>query len=126
MLDDWHDAAAHADEARYFAHIAKNGVFLGTDGTERWTKTAFLEYAHPRFASGKAWTFRAFERHVQTDASGDVAWFDERLATEGLGPARGSGVAVRAANGAWEVALYDLSVTIPNARFAEVKALLAH
>src|SRR6266545_7462239 len=34
MLDDWHAAAAAADEARYFAHFATDAVFLGTDATE--------------------------------------------------------------------------------------------
>jgi hypothetical protein len=125
MLDDWHDAAANADEARYFGHIAENGVFLGTDARERWTKPEFLAYAHPHFAAGKAWKFRAVERHVQLGASRDVAWFDERLETEKLGPSRGSGTVVRGPSGAWEVAHYDLSVPIPNERFAEVRALIA-
>jgi hypothetical protein len=30
VLDDWHHAAAMADEARYFRHFAANGVFMGT------------------------------------------------------------------------------------------------
>src|SRR5262249_42795332 len=49
VLDDWHDAAAHADEARYFGHFAPGGVFLGTDASERWDVAAFRAYAHPRF-----------------------------------------------------------------------------
>jgi hypothetical protein len=125
MLDDWHDAAARADEGRYFGHIAKDGVFLGTDMTERWDKSAFLAYAHPRFASGKAWSFHAVERHVAFGPSCDVAWFDERLETERLGPVRGSGVVVRAPDGAWAIAHYDLSVPIPNEKFDEVKTLIA-
>ena len=36
VLDDWHAAAAASDEARYFDHFADDGVFLGTDATERW------------------------------------------------------------------------------------------
>lgn len=39
MLDDWHQAAAVADEARYFGHFAPNGVFMSTDATERWDVT---------------------------------------------------------------------------------------
>ena len=31
VLDDWHQAASVADEARYFGHFAPNGVFIGTD-----------------------------------------------------------------------------------------------
>src|SRR5438067_1116433 len=71
-LDDFHDAAAHADEARYFAHFAPRGVFLGTDAAERWDVASFRAYAHPRFASGKAWSFHATERHVDFSADGGV------------------------------------------------------
>jgi hypothetical protein len=123
VLDDWHDAAAHADEARYFDHIAPAGVFLGTDATERWDKDAFRAYAHPHFAKGSAWSFRAVERHVTFAPDGRTAWFDERLATEKLGPARGSGVLVQS-GGAWMIAQYNLSITIPNERFGAVHDLL--
>ena len=34
VLDDWHQAASVADEARYFGHFAPNGIFMGTDATE--------------------------------------------------------------------------------------------
>jgi len=125
VLDDWHDAAAKADEERYFGHIAEAGVFLGTDMTERWEKPAFRAYAHPHFAKGKAWSFHAVERHVRFDADGGTAWFDERLETPNLGPARGSGVLVRGENGVWHIAHYDLSVPIPNEKFTEVKAIIA-
>ena len=30
VLDDWHAAAAAADEERYFSHFASDGVFLGS------------------------------------------------------------------------------------------------
>ena len=123
VLDDWHDAAAHADEARYFDHIAPGGIFLGTDVTERWEKEAFRAYAHPHFAKGKAWSFKAIERHVTFAPDGAMAWFDERLDTEKLGTARGGGIVVRSPSG-WQIAQYDLSIPIPNERFAEVHALL--
>src|SRR5688572_25567219 len=57
-LDDFHDAAGRADEQRYFAHFAPEGVFLGTDGSERWDVAAFRAYAHPHFAAGRGWTYR--------------------------------------------------------------------
>lgn len=114
MLDDWHAAASVANEARYFGHFAPYGVFLGTDGTERWTVPEFLAYARPRFAKGKAWSFHATHREITM--RGDVAWFDEDLATERLGPARGSGVVVRE-DGVWKIAQYNLSIPIPNDRF---------
>src|SRR5262252_4133826 len=120
LLDDWHAAAARADETAYFSHFAKEAVFLGTDQTERWDVAAFRAYAHPHFAKGKAWSFRAVRRAVSVAASGDFAWFDEDLATERLGPARGSGVVVRE-DGEYKLAQYNLSITIPNERFPDVK-----
>jgi hypothetical protein len=122
-LDDFHDAAAKADEPRYFAHFADGGVFLGTDAAERWDVTAFRAYAHPYFAKGKAWTMRATRRAIAVGKDGRTAWFDEDLATEKLGPARGSGVLVLGDDG-WKIAQYNLTVTVPNERFAEVRALL--
>jgi ketosteroid isomerase-like protein len=123
VLDDWHDAAAHADEARYFSHLAPNAVFLGTDASERWGVSAFRAYAHPRFAEGRAWRFHSVARHITLCANGDVAWFDESLATERLGPARGSGTLVKTGP-TWRISQYDLSLTIPNERFAEVRKIL--
>lgn len=122
MLDDWHDAAARADEERYFAHFAEGGVFLGTDMTERWTVPAFRAYAHPHFAKGKAWTMRATRREITF--VGGAAWFDEDLETARLGPARGTGVLVKGDDGKWKIAQYNLSVPIPNERFDEVRKLI--
>jgi ketosteroid isomerase-like protein len=122
-LDRFHAAAAAADEDAYFTLFADGGVFLGTDGTERWTVPQFRAYAHPRFASGKAWSFRSARRDLQV--RGDTAWFDEDLETPNLGPARGSGVLVRDAKGDWKVAQYNLSIPIPNERFAEVRKVIA-
>jgi ketosteroid isomerase-like protein len=120
VLDDWHAAAAVADEARYFAHFAPDAVFLGTDATERWTVEEFRRYAHPYFAKGTAWSFKAVERHVSFSPDRSVAWFDERLDTPNLGPARGSGILLNA-GGAWKIAHYDLSVPIPNPLMKEIK-----
>ncbi len=123
-LDDFHDAAAHSDEARYFAHFAERGVFLGTDAKERWDVPSFRAYAHPHFSTGHGWVFHSKRRAVDVSADGATAWFDEDLLGEKLGPARGSGVLVRGAGGRYLIAQYTLSLTIPNERFAEVRALV--
>ena len=73
VLDDFHDAAARADEPRYFDHFADDGVFLGTDATERWDVNAFRAYAHPHFAKGKAWDMHAVRRHVTVLPAANVA-----------------------------------------------------
>ena len=113
VLNDWHRAAAQADEARYFAHFTPDAVFMGTDATERWTRDAFRTWARPYFTKGQAWTFTPGERHVSFSKDGAVAWFDEALATTNMGPARGSGVLVKSGSG-WKIAQYNLSVPIPN------------
>ena len=123
VVDDWHDAAAKADEARYFGHLTQDAVFMGTDATERWDKAAFQAYAHPHFAKGKAWSFQAIRRVVVIDDGGVVAGFDEDLATPNLGHARGRGV-LRKVAGTWQIAHYNLTITVPNEHFKAVKALL--
>jgi hypothetical protein len=122
VLDDWHAAAAASDEARYFGHFAEGGVFLGTDATERWDVDAFRAYAHRPFSEGRGWVMTSVRRDVVV--RGDVAWFDEDLETRNLGPSRGSGVLVRE-DGTWRIAQYNLAITVPNERFADVRALLS-
>ena len=113
LLDSWHAAAAAADEEKYFSYFTPDAVFLGTDATERWTRDEFRKYAHPYFAKGKAWSFKAVSRHVSFAPDMRVAWFDETLETPNLGPSRGSGVAVATSSG-WKIAQYNLSIPIPN------------
>lgn len=121
VLDDWHKAASDADEERYFGHFAPDAVFMGTDATERWEVEAFRTYAHPHFAKGKAWSFRVVRRAVMVE--GKLGWFDEDLTTPNLGPARGSGV-MRHDGKTWRILHYNLTITVPNERFKEVKSLL--
>lgn len=83
-----------------------------------------MRFAHPHFAEGDAWAFRAIRRAVVVGSRGDVAWFDEDLETENLGPARGTGVVVRGEDGRWRIAHYNLTITVPNDRFREVRDLL--
>jgi hypothetical protein len=123
FLDSWHEAAARADEKAYFDGFAPDGVFLGTDPTERWTVVEFRKWAHPRFAKGKAWTMKSRSRHLSFSKDGATAWFDEELDSTGMGAVRGSGVLVRL-KGQWKVAQYNLSIPILNDRFKEVRALL--
>jgi ketosteroid isomerase-like protein len=119
MLDDWHAAAAAADEARYFGHFAPGAVFLGTDGTERWSLEQFRAYAHPHFAAGRGWTYTPSERHVRLAAGGDLAWFDEKLLSEKHGELRGTGVLLRAA-GEWKIVHYSMTFLVPNDAAAAV------
>ncbi len=115
VLDDWHVAAAQAEFDRYFNHFASDtAIFMGTDATERWTTTEFKDFAKPYFDRGNAWNFTPVERHVYISDEGKTAWFDEKLDTPNLGPARGTGVLVHR-DTTWKIAHYNLSIPIPNA-----------
>jgi hypothetical protein len=114
VLDDWHQAASVADESRYFSHFAPNGVFMGTDATERWTVPEFRKWAKPQFQRKSAWSFKPRDRHIDFSADRKTAWFDEMLDTPNLGLCRGSGVLVLQ-GGQWKIAQYNLSIPIPNA-----------
>jgi len=122
VLDAFHVAAARADESALLARFAADGVFLGTDGAERWHGAAFREFVRKRFAGGIGWTMTSTRRGVTV--RGGVAWFDEDLAHTKYGALRGSGVAARGADGVWQIELYDLSVTVPNERFEAVAAAI--
>jgi hypothetical protein len=124
-LDDLHDAAAHADEPRYFGHFAPSFVFLGTDATERWDVAAFRAFAHPHFAAGHGWTYRATRRAIAFSRDGAIAWFDEDLLGDKVGACRGSGVLQRDGGGAkWLLTQYNLALTVPNERFSAVRAAI--
>jgi hypothetical protein len=121
VLDALHEAAAAADEPRYFGLFAKDAVFLGTDPDERWTVEEFRAYAHPHFERGTGWTYvpRPGRRHVMLSRDGGLAWFDEVLDNEKYGECRGTGVLVRV-DGEWKIAHYSLTLPIPNDLALEV------
>ncbi|MFV8391175.1 nuclear transport factor 2 family protein [Flavobacterium sp. LB2P6] len=117
-LDAWHKAAAEANFNAYFALMADDAVFIGTDAAENWNKTAFQAYAKPHFDKGKAWSFTALVRHIYFDKTGKTAWFDELLNTQ-MKICRGSGVLVKIGK-EWKIKHYVLSMTIPNENSNEV------
>jgi hypothetical protein len=121
VLDDFHDAAAKADYARYFSHWTEESVFLGTDATERWVGNQFGAFARPIFEKGKGWTYRPHDRHLS--GSGETVFFDELLDNEKLGLCRGSGV-LRRVGGEWKVLQYNLSIPIPNERALQVAEMI--
>ncbi len=123
VMDDWHQAASVADGARYFGHFAPDGVFLGTDDSERWTVEQFRAYAEPYFSKGQGWTYLARDRHVMVSADRSMAWLDEKLDNEAYGRLRGTGV-LRRTDGRWRIVHYSMSFPIPNGTTREVVALV--
>jgi len=112
LLNDWHAAAATADYNGYFGKIATDGRYIGTDAGENWDKTAFATFSKPYFDKGKAWDFKALERHVYFSKDGKTAWFDELLDTW-MKVCRGSGVLEKEGK-EWKIKHYVLSMTVPN------------
>lgn len=123
VLDSWHHAAAVADENVYFDLMAPDAVFLGTDATERWTKSEFIAWSARYFARESAWRFDPIERHVTVAPGGESAWFDERLMSASYGECRGSGALTRTTAG-WKIAHYNLTIPIPNEIANEVVGMI--
>jgi ketosteroid isomerase-like protein len=127
-LDAFHEAASEADGETYFSLFAENGVFLGTDKSERWPVEAFQAYADPIFSEGRGWTYVMYERHVDFAPDGKTAWFDELLQNKSYGTSRGTGVLIKTSKG-WKITQYHLTFPIPNALAGEftkqIKALEA-
>ncbi len=114
ILDAFHTHAARAEFDAYFTLMHDDGVFLGTDATERWTKTEFMDYARPvMIGQGRGWEYHPRDRHISVAEFGGMAWFDELLDHDKYGVLRGSGVVARTEDG-WKIMQYNLAFTVPN------------
>lgn len=122
LIDAWHKAAAVADEDVFFGSMADDGIYIGTDATERWTRDEMFELLGKYFERETAWDFTAIERNVTLYEDGQMAWFDELLDTW-MGTCRSSGV-VRLIDGEWKIAHYHLSIAVPNDKVDEYLELI--
>jgi hypothetical protein len=111
FVDGWHDDAAHTRPA-YFDKIAPNGVYIGTDKSEVWTRDQFKAWARPYFDAGKAWSFTAQKRNVYFSSDRRYVWFDEQLTTQ-MGTCQASGVLRNTGKG-FLIEHYQLSLAVPN------------
>lgn len=112
FMNAWHQAASEANYENYFGKMDSISIFIGTDATENWDKTAFASFSKPYFDKGRAWSFSTLERNIYTNEDGSYVWFDELLDTW-MGICRGSGV-IQNDNGNLAIKHYVLSVTVPN------------
>ena len=122
VLDRWHQAAADNDQAAYFELIDSQGIYIGTDSSEHWTRQEFYEWSTPYFAQMKGWAFEKINRHVYLSENGNIAWFDELL-SYGKGCLRGSGVLIKRGT-EWHIVHYVLSVPVPNDKYKDVMKLI--
>lgn len=124
FVDGWHDDAANTRMA-YFDKIAKDGVYIGTDRTELWTRDAFKAWSKKYFDAKAAWTFKATRRNVYASADKSLIWFDELLDTRNMGPAMASGV-LRKTKSGFEIVHYQLSLAVPNAVNEQVVGIITN
>jgi len=112
LLDNWHLAATNADLEAYFSAFDNEAIYIGTDASERWTKSEFFNFCEPHFKKRKAWDFKAYDRKIYFSEDGKTAWFNELLDTW-MGVCRASGVLTFKDNN-WKISHYQLSVTVKN------------
>ena len=111
FVDEWHQDAAHARPA-FFDKIAADGIYIGTDKTERWTREAFREWAKPAFARPTAWAFTPLHRNIRFTPDRQLIWFDEQVCSS-MGILQATGV-VRPTPASFEIVHYQLSIAVPN------------
>jgi len=122
LLNSWHKAAVDVDQQAYFDFIDDDGIYIGTDSTEIWTKQEFFDWSTPHFEKGKTWDFKANSRNIYFSTDKNVAWFDE-LVTNGKITLRGSGVLEKKDN-VWKIKHYVLSLPVPNEKFNAVRDVI--
>lgn len=123
VLDNFHLAASKADFNGYFSHFTEDGVFLGTDKTERWPVEKFKAFTKPYFSKGTGWTYVSVKRNINYIPGTKIAFFDEILTNKSYGNCRGSGVLRETKNG-WKISQYNLSIPIPNGIAKKVVSLI--
>lgn len=126
LMDAWHNAAATADEDVFFGAMSADGIYLGTDATERWLRDSMAVWADPYFQRDVAWAFTPKERFWQLSDDGQTAWFDEHL-DSWMGVVRGSGVlSLKQVKGQpetkeWRLRHYNLAMAVPNEKMDAVR-----
>lgn len=123
LVDNWHHAAATADEDTFFGSMTSDGIYIGTDASEYWLRDELKRWSEKYFERDSAWVFHPRDRHLYLDPAGHIAWFDELLDTW-MGDCRGSGVLERQIDGRWLIKHYHLSIAVPNDAVQEYLKIL--
>ena len=122
FIDNWHYAAAVADENIFFGSLDENAIYLGTDPKERWLKHEFIDWGMKYFERDTAWVFTSYNRFWEFSEDMKYAWFDELLVTH-MGICRGSGVLRKYKDG-WKIKHYNLALTLPNEQMNEYRNII--
>lgn len=113
LLNTYHRAAANADGDAFFECLDPDGVFCGTDKTERWTREELRAFVGPYFARGQGWTATPVDQNVFLSEDGNTAWFDELLRNATYADTRATGV-MEKSDGKWKIVHINVSFPIPN------------
>lgn len=123
LLDEWHMAAAKADEVTFFDKVlSDDAIYLGTDASERWGRDEMKTLMKEVFERETAWAFTKKERFIYFSNDGKTAWFEELLDTW-MGDCRGSGVLELTSEG-WKLKHYNLAMLVPNDKVKSYLELL--
>lgn len=101
-----------ADADAFFGAMPEDGIYLGTDKSERWKRDELRKWSEGAFKRDTAWAFTASDRVVYFSEDGKTAWFEELLDTW-MGPCRGSGVLTLSSD-RWMLVHYNLAMLIDN------------
>jgi hypothetical protein len=112
LINNWHHAAAIADEHSFFGFMTKDAVYIGTDASERWLRDELAEWSKKYFDRSSAWAFTPLSRNITLAPAKNLAWFDELLDTQ-MGTCRSTGI-VEKVDEQWKLVHYQLSLTLPN------------
>ncbi|HYD90904.1 MAG TPA: nuclear transport factor 2 family protein, partial [Flavobacterium sp.] len=112
LMNSWHQAAARGDEEAFFGAMTEDGVYIGTDATERWTRDELKSWSARFFERDTAWSFIPVSRNIHIGDDGKTAWLDELLDTW-MGTCRSTAILTHE-EGRWAIKYYHLSIAVPN------------
>lgn len=122
LIDAWHQAAADADADAFFGAMTEDGIYIGTDKSERWERDELRKWAAEAFERDTAWDFDTIDRVITVADDERHAWWDETLDTW-MGVCRSTGILEHTPEG-WKITHYQLSVTVPNEKIEAFKELV--
>ena len=122
LMNVWHHAAAVADEATFFGMMAEDGIYIGTDATERWLRDELALWSKKYFDRETAWSFTPLSRNIRIGPGGHIAWLDELLDTW-MGTCRSTGILIKKDN-VWKIMHYHLSIAVPNEKIDGYRVLI--
>lgn len=122
IMNEWHHAAAVADEVGFFGRMTDDGIYIGTDPTERWLRDELALWAKKYFERESAWKFTPLSRNIKMGPGGQIAWIDELLDTW-MGTCRSTGILILK-DKEWKIIHYHLSIAVPNDKVDAYKVLI--